>query len=259
MNVRLITLIFSVFCFVSSCCERPKVNENGFTKKNAIKTTTYLLEISYDSLGNPKKDTLSYTVREYNSKGNMVKRIDYSLFNEDTTQFIYHYNRFDKLKKEVVQGSGIDSIIEIDHIYKDSLLTSTKGSPINNDIGLYIQGKSSYSKNGSLRKTILESYSIDLVNKDTVFYVLETSYYDRKGLTKTTTLSKSLRSTELKTHRFDYYCNNLTKKTHVYDSDSDLIQKIRHKYTYDKHGNWITSKEYKNDTLITIQLRDIIY
>jgi len=251
---KLLILLFSIFLI--GCCNKPKLLNNGLTKK-VIKITEYTIKVKTDSLNNKIQDTLVVTEKKYNDDDQIISRNQRNLFADESMKIEFIYNN-KKIKREIIKLSNDSTNFVVDYFYKDTLLIKTH-SEFQNDIFRFEQiGKYEYNSDNTLKQSSLLQQSIHVETNDTIMNTLEISKYNDKKFVIKSILSDFIKPERNRITKYEYHCGVLTKKR-VFNSKDSLISKTKYKYEFDKFENWVKRESYENDKLNYILTRKIEY
>lgn len=252
---KLTFLLFSILLI--SCCNEPKLLNNGITKK-ATKITEYIIKVKIDSLNNKIQDTLTIIEKRYNENDQIVIRNQLNLFIDENMEIEFIYNENQKIKREIVKLSNDSIDFIVNYFYKDTLLIGTRSETKNDNFQFKQIGRYKYSPNNELKDNSLKQISIDVETNDTITNTLEISEYNEKEYVTQSKLSDFIKPERNRITKYDYDCGTL-KRIRKYDSKDSLISTTEFKYKFDKFKNWIQRKSFGNDNLNYIRTREIEY
>jgi hypothetical protein len=240
-----------------SCCDKNEISDSGL-KGNVKMMTEYNVVVKYDSLNNLTLDTLSTIKRLYNDRNQIIQRNQVYTFSDETIDITYEYNRCNRLKKERVKMSFDSVTVDVDYIYKGSLLDKTISESSRDSITFKQIGLNYYSSDERLTKSTTSQLFINQKDGDTIKNSLQIDIYNENE-----TLTKSefkYQENPSKNSRYNYFyeIDNLIK-TQQYNRNDSLISTTNFEYKNDSIGNWIEKKVFENNKLTSIQTWKIEY
>ena len=254
MNRLLILFLsFLLFC----CKEQPKKFKNGLTKE-AGQITEYIVKIKENPNGGTSQDTISITSKFYNNN-QIVKRVQKTLFDNQTMVTNFVYDEFGKIQKEVVIMDFDNSNFEVEYIYKDSILIKTQ---VINEVQENVRFKQvenyKYRNNGTKFETETIQEYIDFNTNDTLVDMISFSKFNENELViEIVTINH--RNPLLNSKRNYEYENGLAKQQKIYDSNDSLTSEINYEYEFDKYDNWIKETSFKENKPDKLTIREIKY
>jgi YD repeat-containing protein len=176
-----------------------------------------VVKYQYDKYGNKIKETIkennhNFTIKEYDSKGNIIKIIiDGSHYQDYPYIENYEYDKNGNLLKKTTSNETYE-IYEYD---KNGNIIKQETKKIDGSISIIV-----YDKNGN----ILEEKTQDKYN---VYDTITTYIYDNDGY--------------LIEKRFRNWNNKVSSDTYEYDENGNLLKKTisNETFEYDKNGNMI--------------------
>ncbi|WP_298508379.1 hypothetical protein [uncultured Kordia sp.] len=248
-------LLFSL-CLIG-CFNEKKLLKNGLTKK-ATQITEYTIKTKKKYSSSDISDTLLVNIKKYNQNDQIVSAQKRYLFSEDTMKSEFHYNKNQKIEKEIVKYLNDNSSFTVHYFYKDTLLIGTESKHKNDERAFEYIGTYIYDINDKLKESTLTQLYIDMETNDTIKNTLEVKKYNAKQLVTTSTISDFV--TPEKSQHFSYtYVHKTLVKVKKYDTKDSLISTIENEYEFDRYDNWITRKTSINGKLDHTLTRVISY
>ena len=251
---KFIILFFSIL--LTGCCSEPNYLKNGLTKE-VSKVTEYTLKIEEDSLNNPITDTLVVTEKEYNNNNLIIRRVQKSLYDNETIKIDYNYDKNHQIIKEIVNLSNENSNFIVNYFYQDSLIERTISEGKNDNFEFKQIGKYQYDDKNILEQTTMEYIFIDPKSQDTVSHKIEMSEFNDEKIETESKFIDLLNPERNQLTKYDYKCGLLSEEKR-FNNDS-LISKIKYKYKFDDFDNWIRRESYEKGKLSFIKIREIEY
>jgi|TARA_B110000908_G_C10121295_1_gene387729 hypothetical protein len=252
---KLLTFIISLLLI--GCCGETELPESGL--KGEVKMLTeYNVRIINDSINNPIRDTLSVVKRYYNERNQIIERNQVYTFTDETMDIIYEYNRCNRLEKEQVKMSFDSSAVDVDYIYKGSLLNKTISESSRDSITFEQIGLYKYNSDKKLIENSVAQLFIDLKTGDTIKNSLQIDKYNQNEVVMESEIKYQEKPSENGRTEYFYKSEDLIK-TLEYNQNDSLIATYRFEYKKDQIGNWIERSTYKNDKLNNIKIWNIVY
>ena len=220
--------------------------------------TEYNVRIVYDSINNPIRDTISVVKRNYNDRNQIVERNEDFTFSDETMNITYEYNRCNRLEKERVKMSFDSSVVDVDYIYKGSLLKQTISESSRDSITFEQIGLYKYNTDKKLIENSTAQLFIDLKTGDTIKNSLQIDKYNQNEVVIESEIKYQEKPTKNGRTEYFYKAEDLIK-TLEYNQNDSLITTYRFEYKKDQIGNWIERKTFKNDKLNSIKMWNIVY
>jgi hypothetical protein len=250
-------LTFIILLLLIGCCGETDLPDNGL-KGNVKMLTEYNIIVKFDTLNNAIPDTLSVVKKFYNELNQIIERNQEYSFAEETMDITYEYNRCNRLKKERVKMSFDSVAIDVDYIYKGSLLEKTVSVSSRDSITFEQISLNQYNSDNNLSESSISQLFIDKKTGDTLKNSLQVDKYDENGLVKQSEFK--FQENPEKNNRSEYiYSGNDLLKIKEYNQNDLLISTVRFEYKKDSLGNWIERKAFENDTLNAIKTWNIVY
>ena len=248
-------LFFSIF--LVSCCNKPKLLQNGLTR-SAYKITEYAINVANKDSNNKNLDTIVITNKRFNKSNKILAQTRHTPSDGQKMETNYIYNRLGKLEKEIVTMS-IDSLpLEVNYIYNNNLLDQTISRLDNRNERFEQIEKYYYRSNNTKEKTTTSLLLIRLNTSDTIINSISTSYFDKKELIKSIE-TKVYNNQKLNSKTvYEYDCETLTGLKHFNQNDS-LTSTSKYEYKFDRFNNWVEKKIFENNTVKSIIKREIEY
>lgn len=245
---KLLTLLFSISLI--ACCNKPKLLNNGLTKK-ATKITEYIFDVKI-------KDTLTIIKKKYNNNNQIISKNQWNLFDNGTitTEFIYNKNK--KIKREIVKLSNDSSSFIVGYFYKGDLHLKTQSETKNKIFHFKHVKEYEYNADNTLKQSSLLQQYINIESNDTITNTLQISNYNKKEIVTESKLFDFIKPEQNRVNKYDYDCRTLMNIMEFNSKDS-LISKMKFKYELDEFENWIKMELFKNDKLNSIRTREIEY
>lgn len=257
--MKKIFLILTSVLFIG-CCNKPKLLDNGFTKK-VDKVTEYIISVKYDSLNNQVKDTLVITNYFYNSKDVAIKSTKEMFFSGEKSiiEISFVYDHLNKLKKEIVTLPNDTITAEVNYYYTGSLIQYTKSETINSEFIFYQVGNYKYHHNKNLKEISTSHIYIDVESNDTIMNRLELWKYNERGIISDGETIDYRNQISNSKFNYKYKCNGEIDELKEYNYRDSLISTEYFKYTNDTFENWTTRETFENNKVTKIRLRSIQY
>ncbi len=252
---KLLTFIISLLLI--GCCGETELPESGL-KGDVKMLTEYDIRIIYDSINNPIRDTLSVVKRYYNKRNQIIKRNQVYTFADETMDITYEYNWCNRLEKEQVKMSFDSSAVDVDYIYKGSLLDKTISESSRDSIAFEQIGLYKYNSEKKLIENSVSQLFIDLKTGDTIKNSLQIDKYNKDEVVVESEIKYQEKPSENGRTEYFYKADDLIK-TLEYNQNDSLIATYQFEYKKDQIGNWIEIKIFKNDKLNSIKMWNIVY
>ncbi|MGQ1948058.1 hypothetical protein ACT3CD_13260 [Geofilum sp. OHC36d9] len=251
------TLLILSLIIILGCSNQPDQFSNGLTK-NAKKITEYLINVDIDSLDNMAIDTLTKKELLYNKNGQIIRRVQDFLYNDDYLIIDFEYDISKRLKKEIVEIVNDSTTFTVDYFYNGKQLERTKSEFNDNEFLSKQLGKYYYDSNDKLEKSTTLQQFVDLETKDTTGNTYEINKYNDNKQMIESIFCDSLSLDRNRIYKYDYKDQRLFKTTE-YNRHDSLISITLYKYQLDEFGNWIERKSIRNNVMTTLIKREIEY
>lgn len=246
---RLITIILSIVLL--GCNKQNSTQKNGLTE-SAYKTIEYTIQIK-----NGIQDTLLITTKKFGKNNQIIYQKRETLFDNQNMKIDYIYNSDNQLKKEIVKMSTDSLPLEVNYLYKNSLLLQSSSIFDNNNEKFEQIETQYYRKDKTKKLSSMSQIYLDKTSKDTITNSLVNAYYNQKEL-KDSIVIINLKRQGLKQKTIYQYNDNEMISAQYFNNNS-LVSSTRFEHKKDEFDNWIEKRIIENGVLKTIAIREIYY
>lgn len=250
-------LIFTLLTLLTGTCKNNTLPSNHL-KGNVEMITEYKINIEHDSLNRPARDTLSIIKKSYNNQNKIVHRSQTYTFSNDTTDITFSYDANGRLEQELVKLSFNTNAIEVNYIYRDSLLDRSISKSMRDSVSYTQIQLYKYNNDKELTQTLTSQLFVNLRTRDTITNSLQIDIYDKNELIIASKYQFHENPSKNFSYKYRYRKENLIK-TLKYNQQDSLVSTINFDYKKDSLKNWIERQAFQNNRLIAITTRKIEY
>lgn len=251
-------LIFLLPFLALGCCDNYEVPNSEFNS-NVKMIIEHSIKVEYDSTNSLIKDTLTRTEKKYNKNNQIVELNQRTLFDNETMDIEYEYNRCNRLLRESINLSFYDKMkTVIDYNYDTPHEVKSVGETKWDSLYFKQIGIDKYDADNRLMHSSISQIFVDLVNNDTVENSLQVDRYNKDQRVKESEF-KFYTEPSKNTRTEYFYEEKELVKTKYFNQNDSLISIVSFEYEKDTLGNWIERKFFENNKLETIKTRKIVY